>query len=339
MIINGLRDNHVYPLGSAGYGLRRKDLSRIVILFTPSACYHRFFSMEKDDIAIIGTGKVGTALGFLLKKNGYRITALSDRSQETLRKAAAFIGAEAFLDPSLAAKPADVIFITTPDDMIHQVCHQIAMDGAFRQGQIVVHTSGAMGLDTLSDANQMGAFRASIHPIQSFADIEGALQNIPGSTFGITADENVKDWAIKVVKDLRGVPLVVLEDEKPLYHAAACIASNYVTTLLSHVEEIFLSLGLSSEAGRSAFMPLIRGTLANIENRGSALALTGPIVRGDTGTILKHLHAFRKYLPHLLKAYGQLGLLTVEMAVRNERLSPEKGQEIRNILQEGGIKE
>jgi predicted short-subunit dehydrogenase-like oxidoreductase (DUF2520 family) len=294
--------------------------------------------MKKDCIAIIGTGKVGTALGFLLKKRGYSITALSDLSPETVQRAAALIGAESFSDPSLAAKSADVIFITTPDDIIYQVCHQIAMNGAFRQGQFVIHTSGAMGLDTLADAGRMGAFRASIHPVQSFADIEGALRNLPGSTFGITADEAVKDWAIKIVKALRGIPFIVSEDEKPLYHAAACIASNYVTTLMSYVEEIFLSLGLSSEAGRSTFMPLVRGTLANIEDRGSVLALTGPIARGDMGTILKHLHAFKKHLPHLSKAYGQLGLLTVEMAVRNERLSLEKGQEIRNILEEGGIK-
>lgn len=339
MIIDGLHDNHTHPLGSDGYGLRRKDVSRIVILLTPSACNHKVSRMNKCRIAIIGTGKVGTALGILLKKKGYKIIALFDPSQKTLQKAAALIGAETFSDPSKAAKAADVIFITTPDDMIHQVCHQIAMDGAFRQGQTVIHTSGAMGLDTLSDAGRMGALRASIHPVQSFADVEGALRNIPGSTFGITADENVKDWSIDVVKDLGGVPFIVSEDEKPLYHAAACIASNYVTTLLSHVEEICLSLGLSGEAGLSAFMPLVRGTLANIENRGSAMALTGPIVRGDTGTILKHLHAFRKHLPHLLNAYGQLGLLTVEMAVLNERLSPEKGQEIRNIFEEGGIKE
>jgi predicted short-subunit dehydrogenase-like oxidoreductase (DUF2520 family) len=198
--------------------------------------------------------------------------------------------------------------------------------------------SGVMGLDVLTDARFAGAYTASIHPVQSFTDAESAILNLPGSVFGITSDETIKDWAIRLVEKLGGVPVIIPEEEKPLYHAAACIASNYITAVLSHAEEIYRSLGLNADQSRATFLPLVRGTLANIEKKGSAMALTGPIARGDSGTVAKHIHAFRRHHPNLLNMYVQLGIMTVDLAVRSHKLSPEKGKEIRAIL-EGGIKE
>jgi predicted short-subunit dehydrogenase-like oxidoreductase (DUF2520 family) len=291
--------------------------------------------MEKDRFAIIGTGRVGTALGVLLQLKGYTVTALSDISQAALELAATRIKAKLFKDPLFMAPIADSIFITTPDDIIHEVCERLAQGGAIRSGHKIVHMSGAMGLDVLTGARFAGAHTASIHPVQSFTDAESAILNLPGSIFGITSDEAIREWSIKLVEELGGVPFIIPEEEKPLYHAAACIASNYVTTLLSYAEEIYQSLGLSAEQSRSTFLPLVRGTLANIEKKGCTMALTGPIVRGDSGTVAKHIHAFRKHYPNLLNMYVQLGIMTVDLALRSRNLSPEKAKEVRAILKGG----
>ncbi|MBW2637332.1 MAG: NAD(P)-binding domain-containing protein [Deltaproteobacteria bacterium] len=160
--------------------------------------------MKRDSIAIIGLGKVGTALGFLLRSAGYEIAAVSDASPESLIKGVEFTGGKAFADASLAATEADTIFITTWDDAIETTCEEISQKGALHPGNKVVHVSGAGGLDILDSARKCGTYVASIHPLQSFADTRSAIENLPGSTFGITADDEIYDWAVEIVTALGG---------------------------------------------------------------------------------------------------------------------------------------
>jgi predicted short-subunit dehydrogenase-like oxidoreductase (DUF2520 family) len=192
--------------------------------------------------------------------------------------------------------------------------------------------SGAGGLDLLQSAQDAGAHVACIHPLQSFADVEGAIRNIPGSTFGITSGDEIKEWSVQMVRDLGGVPFFIADADKPLYHAAACIASNYLTTIIHMVEEIYQSLGLSSEDTIRAIRPLVMGTIANIETKGTVQALTGPVARGDSGTIKKHVEALRNRLPALLQAYSALGILTADIGLKKKTLSPETARLIKEIL-------
>ncbi len=103
--------------------------------------------------------------------------------------------------------------------------------------------SGAGGLDLLETAKKAGAAVASIHPLQSFSSIDQAIQNIPGSYFGITADKKAQKTAKNIVRDLGGIPLFISSDQKPLYHAAACFASNYLVSLMNVVESIYQAIG------------------------------------------------------------------------------------------------
>ena len=292
-----------------------------------------------DAIAILGLGKVGTAVGHLLKSAGYRIIAVADQSPAALKKGIPFTGGQAFETPVEAAAAANCVIITTTDDAIASVCREIVANGAVREGDKVIHMSGAGGLDLLAPARQVGAHVASIHPIQSFADVEGAIMNIPGSTFGITADDEVRAWAVSMVTALKGVPFFVPERDKALYHAAACMASNYLTTLMHMVETTYRALGLNRTEAIRAFWPLVRGTLLNIETRGAVEALTGPIARGDAGTIEKHLRALRETLPDFLNAYCELGLMTVDMALQNGTLTRERAQTIKTLFKGGSSDE
>jgi len=291
---------------------------------------------HKENVAIIGLGRAGTAIGYLLRQAGYPIVAVASRSPASLQDRIRYTGGRAFTADAdaEAASLATCIFITTPDDSIAPVCREIAQKGGFKPGDKVIHMSGAGGLDLLEPARKAGAMVACIHPIQSFASVEGAIRNILLSTFGITADEGLRCWSAGLVRELGGIPFEVPEAIKPLYHAAACMASNYLVTLIHTVEEIYLTLGLNRDEAMRAFWPLVSGTLKNIETSGSIQALTGPISRGDAGTIEQHIRVFREKLPAYLPAYCAMGLLTVELAMK-KTLSPERAEIIKKILKGG----
>jgi predicted short-subunit dehydrogenase-like oxidoreductase (DUF2520 family) len=193
--------------------------------------------------------------------------------------------------------------------------------------------SGAGGLALLDPARKAGAHVASIHPLQSFATVEGAINSIPGSTFGITADREIQAWSEQLVCDLGGIPFTIADKDKPLYHAAACLASNYFTTLIHNVETIYQSLGMDPAEALRAFWPLVQGTMRNIENNGTVQALTGPISRGDAGTVAKHLEALRESFPALLSLYCTLGKETVSLGLKKKTLDPDKAGIIKKLLE------
>ncbi len=290
---------------------------------------------EKDTIAILGLGKVGTAFGYLLKSAGYRIVAVASRSISSLHQGVAFTGGNPCTSFSDAAAGAECIFITTADDAIQSICDKISQEGCTGPGKKVIHMSGAGGLDLLASARKTGAYVASIHPLQSFADVEGAINNIPGSTFGITANDDIKNWAVQIVRDVGGISFFIPEADKTLYHAAACMASNYLTALMHTVEEIYVSLGMPRDAAIRAFWPLVRGTFKNIEMKGTVSALTGPVARGDIGTIRKHLEALHEKLPRYLQAYCAMGILAVDIGVEKKTLSEEDAETIIKLLKGG----
>ena len=292
--------------------------------------------MKKDTIAILGLGKVGTAVGFLLQKVGYKIVAVASRSISSIDQGITYTGGIPYTNFSDAARQAECILITTSDDAIESVWENISTTGSIKAGNKVIHMSGAGGLDLLEKAHNEGSHIASIHPLQSFADVEGAIKNIPGSTFGITSDDEIKEWSVQIVRDLGGIPFFVSDLDKPLYHAAACFASNYLTTLMHVVEDIYQSLGLNRDDSIRAFWPLVMGTIKNIETSGTVQALTGPISRGDIGTIKKHILSLRNKKPIFLEIYKALGILTTDLGLEKKTLSQNHAELIKELL-EGGL--
>ena len=283
------------------------------------------------NFAIIGLGMVGTAIGHLLSRSGHKICAVSDKSAAALKRALPYTGGKIHRDPRKAVVNADAVLITTTDDNIMAACNDIA-DRQLLQGKFVFHMSGAGGLDLLDAARKSGASIACIHPVQSFSSIDNAIRNIPGSVFGVTAAAKTKKQAGLIVRDLHGIPVNVSPDQKPLYHAAACFASNYLVALLNVVETIYASIGINETNARKAYMPLIAGTLKNIEASGATKALTGPIARGDASTIRKHLATIKKTLPQYTALYSALGLITTEIAKKKGTLNSEQMNIINNLL-------
>jgi len=274
---------------------------------------------------------VGTAIGFLLKKAGHEIMAVADLSTAHLKRAQSYTGAVCFRYPAQAADLADCLLITTPDDRIGPVCAEI-VSGSRVRGKKVFHMSGAGGLDLLGPAALAGASVASIHPLQSFSSIDSAISNIPGSYFGVTAAAGAKIFSADIVRDLRGIPIYISPEQKPLYHAAACIASNYLVSLMSVVESIYLSIGFSDQEARKAYLPLVYGSLKNIEKQGCPSALTGPIARGDSGTIQKHIEAMACHHPDFSSFYSNMGMIAVKLARQKGTLSSSQAKIIMELL-------
>lgn len=291
---------------------------------------------DQDKIAIIGLGKAGTAIGYLLRHAGYPIVAVSSRSQTFLHERLRYTGGVFFPENQMceAASLANCIFITTPDDCIGDVCLRISEGQAIQPGDKVIHMSGAGGLDLLKPAANAGASTACIHPLQSFVDVEGAIKNIRSSFFGVTAVNNLRAWSFRLVQRLGGFPFEISEEIKPLYHAAACIASNYLTTLIHMVEETYGNCGLKREDAVRAFWPLVFGTLRNIQAKGTIDALTGPISRGDEGTIRQHLAVLREKHSIYLETYILLGIQTVNLALKKSTFTKYQADRIKSIFEE-----
>jgi len=274
---------------------------------------------------------VGTAIGYLLKKAGYEIVAIADKSAAALRRAQSYTGGKACRKPQEVLREADCILITTPDDIILSVCKDIARSPLIKD-KYIFHMSGAGGLDLLDPARKAGAAVGSIHPLQSFSSVDNAIQNIPSSYFGITVDAKAKTQAETIVLALGGKPIYISSQQKSLYHAAACVASNYLVSLLNVVESIYQSIGINENDAKKAYLPLIYGSLKNIELSGSVQALTGPIARGDSGTIQKHVDAINANLPQYASLYSSLGLVTVKLARKKGTLNLRQAKKISDIL-------
>lgn len=288
--------------------------------------------VNKDSISIIGSGNVGTALGFLLRKAGYPVVAAADLNRDAARRCADLTGARSYDNLTEAAAQGACILIATSDDAIEPVCRSLSESGAVRPDQKVVHVSGASGLDPLASARSLGARVAAVHPIQTLADIDSAIVRIPGSTFGVTADEEIMSWAFQLVRDLGGKPIAISNADRPLYHAAACIASNYLVSMMHLVQGIYQHFGLAPEEALQAFWPLVEGTIRNIEMKGPVRSLTGPIARGDIGTLSKHLEAILAYEPSRLPIYRSMGMLTADLALIKGTVSQDQFDQIKKLL-------
>jgi predicted short-subunit dehydrogenase-like oxidoreductase (DUF2520 family) len=282
------------------------------------------------DVAVIGAGRVGTALAVRLRDAGYHIAALSGRDG-TAGRAARYLPGVPIQAAPIAARGAEVVIIGTPDDLIEQTASSLAGGGALGVGQSVIHLSGATSLDALSAPRAAGAEVLSVHPLQTFPDVDAALARIPGSGIAVTAlSEPGYVLGERLARDVGGRPFRLADEAKPLYHAAAVFASNYLVAIAALADELFRDAGLPEPA--ELFLPLQRATLDNVAAMGPAAALTGPAIRGDAGTVAANLEALAKHAPEAVPAYVALADVALRLAHRSGRLSTEARTAVEEVL-------
>lgn len=286
----------------------------------------------RKTIGIIGAGVVGTAVGVVLKQKGYEITGAYDIKSESTNQLVERIGCTPYTSPQEVSRSADILFITTSDAAIENAVNTLADRNAFFAGQVVVHMSGAQSSEVLDRAKAFGASVLSVHPLQSFANVERAIENLPGSVFSIEGDSDAYDAAVCIVETLDGEYFFIDRKAKPLYHAGACVVSNYLVTLIDFGVRLLESTGIPRSSGMKALLPLIQGTVNNIENIGIPTALTGPIARGDLSTILKHLDCLEEMAPELMKLYSWLGFYTARIAVEKGTIDIRAMEEFQRVF-------
>lgn len=288
--------------------------------------------MTRKRIGIIGAGVVGTAIGVVLHDKGYEITAVYDIKAESTQALVEKTACQKCATPQDVARSADLLFITPSDTAIENVVDTLADRKAIHHGQVLVHMSGAQSSEILDRAKEFGAHVLSVHPLQSFANLERAIENLPGSIFSIEGDRQVYDVAVCIVETLGGEYFFIDRKAKPLYHAGACVVSNYLVTIIDFGVKLLESTGIPKSMAIRALMPLISGTVNNVENIGIPKALTGPIARGDLSTIIKHLDCLEEMAPDLMKLYSWLGYYTAQIASEKGSIDLQAMEEFQKLF-------
>lgn len=289
--------------------------------------------VEKQRVAIVGAGNVGSILAKAFYGQGYPLTGIASRTLESAEKLAKLFNVMPTTRPAEIIQYADIVVIATPDRCIRQVVEEVAQDEGFRPGQVVLHTSGSLSAEVLHCAREQGAFVGCIHPLQSFADKERGGELLLETYFALGGDAQAIGVGEKIVQDFSGQSFILRDEDRPLYHAAACIASNYLVSLLHWSTQIYERIGLTPQQASNALMPLVQGTLGNIVKLGPMKALTGPVSRGDGDTVAIHLAALENKEEQQL--YRELARYTVGVAMKKGGLTKRQGRAMTGILNDG----
>ena len=263
--------------------------------------------------AIIGPGRVGTALGMALTNAGYEVVAVAGRGASSLERFVERVPSAQVVPADEAGRRAELVVVAVPDDQLPVVVAAVARADGVAEGSRWIHVSGGSGPETLRAVRLAGAAVAACHPAQTFPDPDTGLASLPGSSWAVTADESNLGWARVLVTDLRGTPVTVPARSRTLYHAGLTVGSNATATVVTLARDLLLGAGVEDP---SAFLgPLVTTSAANAADGGAA-ALTGPVRRGDAGTVGAHLAELRETLPEAVDAYVALSRLALGYARR-----------------------
>jgi predicted short-subunit dehydrogenase-like oxidoreductase (DUF2520 family) len=268
-------------------------------------------------ISIVGAGRVGRVLGRRLREEGWRIHGAVTRSEATAKRAVRFIGggsAHAGISHGVLAAPA--ILIAVPESEIVRVVAQLSSFGQpVLRGKIVLHTSGALSSEILTQLRSFGMSVGSIHPLQSFSGV--GVPALEGRVFAIEGDPAAIKVARAVTRALGGLPVLLSAKSKPLYHAAAAISAGHVLALQEAAIQLFASLGMKRREALKALLPLTRQVLENLERVGPRSAWTGPLARGDYAVLAMHEDALQSSPVEYLDAYRAVNRLAARVLARD----------------------
>lgn len=282
-------------------------------------------------VGIVGPGRAGTALARALARAGHQVTAasaVSDRSKQRVRDY--FPGAR-LTDPAGVLGAADLVLLTVPDDVLPGLVEGLAATDAPYPGRLLAHASGAHGIRVLDPATRAGALPLALHPVMTFTGREDDVDRIKGVSFGVTAPDPLRPAAEALVIEMGGEPVFIAEEDRALYHAALAFAANHLVTLVT--EAASLLRGAGADDPNRMLGPLLSAALDNALRFGDA-GLTGPVARGDDGTVAAHVAAIAAHDPAALPAYRALARLTADRALAAGTLSASDAERLLDVLGE-----
>ncbi|SKA07315.1 Rossmann-like and DUF2520 domain-containing protein [Selenihalanaerobacter shriftii] len=293
---------------------------------------------EQKTVVIIGAGSIGQSLGYLLAKNGYQILGFVSRSLNSAKQGVNLAGGGiATTEHKNFILKADLILITTPDQAIHDIADNLFKQGLISDNTTLIHCSGALLSDILLSADiEEGKYgRLALHPLQSVADVQKGISNLPNAFFTIEGNQIGREIGKEILKKLGAEYEIISKEAKPIYHAAACVASNYLVAIADLAIKMNEKAGIDSSKAAKGLLTLMEGTLNNIQDLGATQALTGPISRGDIEVIKNHLDSLEELLPEKVRLYRSLGKHTTEIAQDKGTLTEKEYTELINKLKVG----
>ena len=296
-------------------------------------------------VAIVGAGRLGTALARALSTCGYEITALVARRLSHARRAmvlAGLTGTRPLASAQLHLLPnIELLFITTPDDRIPTVAAQLSERlghaptgaAATRARRVVLHTSGALSSVALAPLRERGFAVGSMHPLVSISEPVKGAEQLRGAFYCVEGERAALGAARRVVRALGGESFSVKTEAKALYHASAVMASGHVVALFSLASEMLARCGLDEQSARRVLLPLLESTFENLSRQSPSRALTGTFARADVSTVGKHLSALvAEDSADALALYRLLGRRALRLAAE-QGADAARLAEIRRLLE------
>lgn len=279
------------------------------------------------DIGVVGAGRVGAPLGAALARAGHRVVAVSSGSRQSGDRARLMLPDTPVVPTEAVPADAHLVLLAVPDDALAGVVAGLA--GWLRPGQVVAHTSGRHGLAVLTPAVAAGALPLALHPVLPFRGTAADVDRLAGCAFGVTCDDRLRPLAAALVEQVGGVVEWVPEQRRVLWHAALAQAANHVTTLVNSSADLLRAAGAREPA--RVLAPLVGAALDGALGSGDA-ALTGPVARGDAGTVRAHLEVLAAVAPEVLPSYVAMARLTADRAIAAGRLDPRRAGPMLQVL-------
>jgi predicted short-subunit dehydrogenase-like oxidoreductase (DUF2520 family) len=275
---------------------------------------------EPPIIGIVGAGAVGTALGVALTRAGWPIAAVASRDPVRRERFRELVGGtRAFAEVTPLLDEVELIILAVPDDAVGPLAQTIRL----YSGQALVHTSGALGAEVLEPAMAAGTQVGSFHPLVAFADTERAVTALHGATIAVEGDDQLVALLAEMAERIGATAVRLTPGTKAAYHAAAVLAAGGFVALLDAIAELARIAGLDEAGSLAIYGPLIEQTLGNARALGIRAALTGPMTRGDVGTLEAHLAALAVHAPDALPLYRAAAVREVALAEGRGVLTPE----------------
>ncbi len=284
-------------------------------------------------VGVVGAGRVGAVLGAALGRAGHRVVAASGVSRASRRRLETLLPGVPVLPADEVARTPGLVLLTVPDDVLADLVHGLASTGAVQPGTLVAHTSGRHGLAVLAPLTAAGALPLALHPVMTFTGTDVDLQRLAGASFGVTAPEALRPVAEVLVIEMGAEPVWIREESRALYHAALATGANHLVTLVAEAADLLRRAGVE-HPGRM-LGPLLGAALDNALRSGDA-ALTGPVSRGDAGTVAAHLQALSADAPEAVASYVAMARLTADRALAAGLLPADKAEMLLGVLSTDG---
>ncbi|WP_460460263.1 Rossmann-like and DUF2520 domain-containing protein [Angustibacter peucedani] len=281
------------------------------------------------DVGVVGTGRVGAVLGAAAARAGHRVVAASGVSRASVERAETLLPGVPLRPVPDVVRAADLVLLTVPDDELPGLVHGLTETSTWQAGQIVVHTSGRYGTGVLDPAAAHHVIGLALHPAMTFTGTSVDLARLEGACFGVTAPEAARPVAEALVVEMGSEPVWVAEADRARYHAALAHGSNHLVTLVAQALQVLRGTGV--EAPDRLLAPLLSAALDGALRQGDA-AVTGPVSRGDAGTVAAHLAELAGETPDVLPTYVALARATAVRALASGRLQPQAAENLLDVL-------